>query len=169
MALARACGHDDAFCHQVRIAALFHDVGKIGVPDAVLLKPGRLTDEEFAEIQKHPTIGADRVLAKVPFLRDCLPAIRHHHERWDGRGYPAALKGDEIPYMARILALADAYDAMTSTRIYRQALLFDDVVRIFDTGAGTQWDPELTKVWLEYMRAHPPVSAGAPAAEPTGA
>ncbi len=160
VALARSLGFEDAFCQQVRLAALFHDVGKIGIPDAVLRKPGPLTEEEHALVRQHPVIGADQVLVHVPFLRAQLPAIRHHHERWDGRGYPDQLAGEEIPYMARLLAVADSYDAMTSTRVYRQALLFDDVLRILATGAGRQWDPELTAAWLRYLRDHGPPERG---------
>lgn len=152
VALARAAGHDDAFCKTLRLAALFHDVGKIGVPDAILRKPGGLTDEEFAQMKQHPVIGADQLLPRVPFLREHLPGIRHHHERWDGRGYPDGLAGEAIPYIARLLSIADAYDATTSNRVYRQALLHDDVIRIMSTGSGIQWDPKLMEIWLEYLQ-----------------
>lgn len=150
--LAQALGHDPAFCNELRLAAVFHDVGKIGIPDAILRKPGSLSDDEYAQMQEHPRIGADHLLRSVPFLQAQLPAIRHHHERWDGRGYPDRLAGEAIPYQARILAIADAYDAMTSNRVYRQSLLPDDVLRICASGAGIQWDPALMDAWLSLCR-----------------
>jgi diguanylate cyclase (GGDEF)-like protein len=155
IALARALGHGDAFCGELHLAALFHDVGKIGISDGVLRKTGPLTLDEYAQMQEHPKIGADHLLRAVPFLQAQLPAIRHHHERWDGRGYPHALKGEAIPYQARILAVVDAYDAMTSNRVYRQALLPDDVLRICASGAGIQWDPMLMATWLDLCRDQP--------------
>lgn len=119
--IARQLGLSNAAQQQLHMAALLHDIGKIGVPDSVLLKPGPLSGEEFAVMATHPDTGA-RILASVNTLAGILPGIRHHHERHDGRGYPDGLAGDGIPLPARIIALADAYDAMTTDRPYRQGL-----------------------------------------------
>jgi HD-GYP domain-containing protein (c-di-GMP phosphodiesterase class II) len=112
------------------------------VPDAILTKPGRLTAEEFAIIQQHPAIG-ERMLAGVPFLREILPAVRHHHERWDGRGYPDGLAELALPRDAAILAVADSFDAMTSSRTYRAALPASEARRRVHEGSGTQFDPRV--------------------------
>jgi HD-GYP domain-containing protein (c-di-GMP phosphodiesterase class II) len=116
--LARACGMDEETTQRIYLAGLLHDVGKIGVPEAVLKKPGRLSEEEFEQMKAHPRIG-EKIIADIPQLADVLPGVLHHHERFDGKGYPANLQGEEIPLMARILCLADALDAMTSDRTYR--------------------------------------------------
>lgn len=121
VAMAKQLGLSQAEHQQLYMAALLHDIGKIGVPDSVLLKPGPLSDEEFAVMTTHPDTGA-RILASVNTLAGILPGIRHHHERHDGKGYPDGLAGDGIPLPARIIALADAYDAMTTDRPYRQGL-----------------------------------------------
>src|SRR5690606_19492982 len=109
--LGLASGLSPAAAERIRIAGLLHDVRKIGVPESVLTKPGRLTDEEFGQVRLHPTIG-HRILKDIPQLQDVLPGVLHHHERWDGGGYPANLAGEQIPLIARILAVADAFDAM---------------------------------------------------------
>jgi HD-GYP domain-containing protein (c-di-GMP phosphodiesterase class II) len=114
-------------------------VGKIGVPDAVLRKPGRLTEEEFEAVKQHPAMGA-AIAAAVPGLEKTLGAIRHHHERWDGGGYPDGLAGAQIPLLARILAVADAYSAMTTDRPYRRGRADAEARAILAAGAGTQWD-----------------------------
>jgi hypothetical protein len=139
-ALARALGLSEAECRRIHIAGLVHDVGKIGVPEAVLCKPGRLTDDEFAWIKKHPTIG-HTILSGIPLLADVLPGVLHHHERIDGKGYPAGLVGDAIPLMARIIAVADTFDALSSTRSYRAASPRDVVFAEIARSAGTQLDP----------------------------
>jgi HD-GYP domain-containing protein (c-di-GMP phosphodiesterase class II) len=126
---------------RVHIAGLLHDVGKIGVPEAVLCKPGRLTDEEFAWIRRHPEIGHG-ILKDIPQLADILPGVLHHHERMDGRGYPAGLKGDGIPLLARVIAVADTFDALSSTRSYRSARPRPEIAR----SAGTQLDPAVAAV-----------------------
>ncbi|MCA9311706.1 MAG: HD domain-containing protein, partial [Phycisphaerales bacterium] len=123
-----------------------HDVGKIGVPESVLCKPGKLTNEEYAQIKKHPEIGY-QIVKDIPLLDDTLPGILHHHERYDGRGYPAGLVGEHIPFMARIIGLADAFDAMSSTRTYRAAMDREKVLSEIQNGAGTQFDPELVAVF----------------------
>ena len=126
----------------LREAALVHDVGKIGVPEAVLCKPGRLTDEEFGWIKKHPEIG-HRILKDIPQLADILPGVLHHHERIDGRGYPHGLAGEAIPLMARIIAVADTFDALSSTRSYRAARPRDVVLAEIARSAGSQLDPAI--------------------------
>ncbi|MEN0019411.1 MAG: HD-GYP domain-containing protein [Planctomycetota bacterium] len=129
------------------LAGRLHDIGKIGIPDRVLLKPDRLTDEEFDIIKQHPTIG-HRILKAIPALEDVLPGVLHHHERFDGRGYPAGLAGDDIPPIARALALADTFDAMSSNRAYRPGKPRDVVLQIIRENAGTQFDPQLTEHFL---------------------
>jgi len=141
-AIAGSLGLPAADVARIRQAGVLHDVGKIGVPDAILLKPGQLSDEEFAVIKQHPEIG-ERILRGLPFLAEILPAVRHHHERWDGRGYPDGLAGDAIPHDAAILAVADSLDAMTSSRTYRVALLAAEAIRRVREGAGAQYDPRV--------------------------
>lgn len=127
-----------------------HDVGKIGVPDAVLLKPARLTPEEFEQIQRHPVIG-DEICSPLQSLIGLRPAIRHHHERFDGQGYPDGLVGERIPVEARILALADAYDAMTSKRAYRPAMSVEHACAIIERNQGPQWDPRLARHMVDLI------------------
>lgn len=145
--LARAVGLDDESIERVRITGLVHDIGKIGVPESVLTKPGRLTEEEFELIKRHPEIGV-RILRDIPQMSDVLPGVLHHHERWDGRGYPYGLSGDAIPLFARILALADSFDAMSSTRTYRAAMPRATVLDEIRKGAGTQFDPTFADLFV---------------------
>lgn len=132
----------------LRYAGILHDIGKIGISDAVLNKVGKLTDAEFQLIQSHTTIGA-RVVKPMGVLRGVSQVIRHHHERYDGRGYPDGLKGEEIPLAARILAVADAFDAMTSDRVYRAGLAVDEAVEELIRNKGTQFDPRVVDVFVE--------------------
>jgi HD-GYP domain-containing protein (c-di-GMP phosphodiesterase class II) len=141
-ALSQAMGHGDEAAERARVAGLVHDIGKIGVPEAILCKAGRLTDEEFEAIKRHPEIG-HRILAGIDPLHDVLPGVLHHHERWDGRGYPHKLAGEKIPLIARIIGLADTFDAMSSTRSYRPALPREHVLREIEKGSGTQFDPRI--------------------------
>jgi HD-GYP domain-containing protein (c-di-GMP phosphodiesterase class II) len=141
-AIARALGMDDASAERVRLSGLVHDVGKIGVAEAILCKPGKPTDEEFAAIKRHPEIG-HRILHGINGFEDLLPGVLHHHERWDGRGYPHKLEGEKIPLIARIIGLADAFDAMSSSRSYRNALPRERVIEEIRRGAGTQFDPRV--------------------------
>jgi putative nucleotidyltransferase with HDIG domain len=124
----------------LRRAGLLHDVGKIGVSDKILAKPGPLNDEEWAAIRHHPVIGYD-MLKDVPFLQPSLDPIRHHHERWDGEGYPDGLKGASISQLARVVTLADAFDAMTSDRPYRKGFSFEFAARSIVNESGRQFDP----------------------------
>ena len=141
------CLPDDQI-ETIVFAASQHDIGKIGVPDHILLKPGALSDEEFAWIRKHPEIGY-RILKDIPQLTDILPGVLHHHERWDGGGYPQGLAGEGIPLVARLIALADSLDAMSSTRTYRSALSRGQVLDEIDRCVGTQFDPVLAKAFVE--------------------
>ncbi|AZB42617.1 HD domain-containing protein [Bacillus sp. FJAT-42376] len=133
--------------------ALLHDIGKIGIKDSILLKDGRLTEEEFEEIKLHPVIGAN-ILANVEpasAMAPLIPGVRYHHERYDGLGYPDGLKGESIPKFGRILAVADAYDAMTSDRPYRKGMPVGKALSILREGRGTQWDPFYTELFLKHM------------------
>ena len=118
-----------------------------GVPEAVLLKPGKLNDEEFAWIRQHPEIGY-RILKDIPQLHDILPGVLHHHERWDGKGYPAGLRGEQIPLVARLIGLADSFDAMSSNRTYRPAMSHAQVLQEITRCIGEQFDPELARVFV---------------------
>ncbi len=129
------------------LAGLFHDIGKIGVRDSVLQKPGRLTPEEVQHVQEHAVIG-DRIISNVKQLAHIRPGVRNHHERYDGNGYPDRLAGQDIPLMARILAVADACDAMMSPRPYREAIATSQIETIMVKGAGRQWDPEIIEHFM---------------------
>lgn len=132
---------------RVYLAGLLHDIGKIGVNDAVLRKAGKLTAEEYEHIQGHPSIG-HRILGDLKRLDDVIPIVLHHHEAWDGSGYPARLKGEQIPLLARIVAVADAYDAMGSDRPYRKGLPDEKIEAILREGAGKQWDPQVVSAFF---------------------
>jgi HD-GYP domain-containing protein (c-di-GMP phosphodiesterase class II) len=146
--LAKAVGLDERTVSRMHVAGLVHDIGKIGVPEAVLTKPGKLTEEEFAWIRRHPEIG-HRILKDIPRLRDILPGVLYHHERFDGQGYPEGIAGDDIPLVARLISLADAFDAMSSTRTYRPTLSRPEVIQEIVDCAGTQFDPELAPVFVK--------------------
>ncbi|XAL98852.1 HD-GYP domain-containing protein [Phycisphaeraceae bacterium D3-23] len=141
--LARAIGLEEQEVERIRIAGLVHDVGKIGVPEAVLCKTGKLTDEEYEQIKLHPRIGYN-ILKGIPKMEDVLDGVLYHHERWDGRGYPDRIAGENIPLYGRILAVADTFDAMSSTRSYRQAMPRDKVLAEIVRCSGSQFDPRLT-------------------------
>lgn len=143
--LALALGMSAHEAERLRICGLVHDVGKIGVPEQVLTKPGKLTDEEFGLIKTHPEIG-HRILKDIPQLQDVLPGVLYHHERYDGRGYPHRLAGDDIPLFARILSVADTFDAMSSNRSYRPALPRAKVLDEIERCAGSQFDPQIARL-----------------------
>ncbi len=145
-AIARALGLADDTVEEVRIGALLHDIGKIGIADSVLQKSGKLTGEEWALIQQHPTIGR-RILESVSGFHVYLPTVELHHENWNGTGYPFGLQGEAVPLAARIVHVADAYDAMTSSRPYRSAMNREDALRILQQNAGTQFDPAIVPVF----------------------
>ncbi|MBO4934234.1 MAG: HD-GYP domain-containing protein [Clostridia bacterium] len=147
VALAESLGMEPAEVNELHREALLHDIGKIGIPDSVLNKPGKLTDEEFAIIKSHTTIGGN-ILSKYSDLEDAASAAIHHHERYDGSGYPEGIAGADIPEHSRIISIADAYDAMNSSRIYRAALPRDVIRRELVNGSGTQFDPVLLEAFL---------------------
>lgn len=148
--IGKKLGLDEKTLHILKIGGLFHDIGKIGIPDSILLKESKLSDEEYSQIKNHPMIGV-HMLGDAAIFTDILPIVKHHHERYDGRGYPSQLVGDDIPYVARIAAVADTFDAMTSKRSYRDSLPIDVVRAEMERCSGTQFDPNIAKVFLDIM------------------
>jgi cyclic di-GMP phosphodiesterase len=148
--LALACGLGYNDVRAVRYGGILHDIGKIGISEAILLKPGALDDDEIAQIRRHPEIGA-RIISQMRFARDVGPIILGHHENWDGGGYPHGLGGEDIPIGARIITIVDAYDAMTTDRPYRKALDLPEVLRRLRAGRGTQFDPNVLDVFLDLL------------------
>jgi putative two-component system response regulator len=148
--IAKRSGYDQEAQDRIFMMGLLHDVGKIGVPDAVINKPGRLTREEFALIKVHPVMGA-RILQTIDEMPELVTGARYHHERYDGKGYPDGLAGTEIPEEARIIAVADAYDAMTSNRSYRSVLPQEVVRGEVVKGKGSQFDPAFADIMLGMM------------------
>ena len=138
----------------LEISAILHDVGKIGIPESVLDKPGRLTEEEMAVIRRHPRVGAE-IVEDLPAYAGVRSSILYHHERWDGSGYPEGLRGEEIPLGARIIAISDVYDAITDDRPYRKGMMADEAQRFIEEGAGSLFDPRLVRIFLEMLRAGP--------------
>lgn len=148
--LAIAAGLGAEASRAVWRGGLLHDIGKIGVADGILQKPAPLTPEEYAQVKQHPEYGA-RIIAPLRFARDVAPIVRGHHEHWDGSGYPYGLRGEEIPVGARIIAIVDAYDAMTTDRPYRRALTPERTVQRLRARSGIQWDPELTALFISLV------------------
>ncbi len=150
--LAATAGWDAERVNQLRLAAPMHDVGKIGIPDAILRKPGKLTSDEIRIVQDHTVLGA-KVLAgsASPVLRMAQAIAMCHHERWDGTGYPEGLKGDQIPESARIVAIVDVYDALTHDRVYRERLPEAEVLELMRAGRGTQFDPRLLDIFMSLL------------------
>lgn len=155
-ALAPRLGINGAKLRDLEWGAILHDIGKIGVPDAVLLKPGPLTEEEFEVVKRHPEIG-HRILEGIPFLKGAIPVVRYHHERWDGTGYPLGLRGEEIPLEARVFAVVDAFDAITSERPYKgprsPQYAREEIVR----SSGSHFDPAVVDVFLTVFDGEPNV------------
>lgn len=133
---------------QIETAGLLHDIGKIAIPQSILCKPGKLTDDEFSIMKTHP-INSEKLIASIKKLHEISPGVKHHHERWDGKGYPDRLQGEEIPFSARIIAIADTYDAMTSTRSYRKALEHEVAISEIQRCSGSQFQPELAQKFVE--------------------
>jgi HD-GYP domain-containing protein (c-di-GMP phosphodiesterase class II) len=156
--VAERLGWDKNELDFIRYAALLHDVGKIGIPDGILLKPSSLSVEEFSMMKGHVTIGRDLV-ARVPSLEPAVPIVFHHHERWDGGGYPDGLSGDEIPLGARIVGAVDALDAMTTKRSYREAMNLHDAAAEIERCAGTQFDPRVVETLLNVLHERAPLAA----------
>lgn len=154
VAIARGLGMAEAQTERLEWAALLHDIGKVGVSRRVLAKDGKLSEAEYQEIKEHPAIGA-RILADVPYLADLVPAIEAHHEKLDGSGYGRGVRGDEIPLEARIMAVADAYDAMTSTRPYRQAMTHEWASDELARCAGSQFDLTVVEAFMQAIAADP--------------
>lgn len=145
--LAQAAGLDVDQVERMRIAGLVHDIGKIGVPESVLCKTGRLTRSEYEQMKRHPEIGY-HILKDIPLMDDLLPAVLHHHERYDGNGYPHGLRGEHIPMSARIVCVVDSFDAMSSNRTYRTAMTREEIMAELRANAGSQFDPELVEAFV---------------------
>lgn len=150
VALGRGVGLAPDALAALEMGAQLHDIGKVGVADAILHKPGSLTPEEWVEMRRHPVLGGDLV-AQIPFLNPALPVIRHHHERWDGTGYPDGLRGEDIPLAARIFAVADVYDALVSDRPYRRGMAPAEAIAIIEGDIGTHFDPAIVGLFLDLV------------------
>ena len=137
----------------LHVGGLFHDIGKIGIPDSILLKESSLTNDEYSQIKNHPSIGA-HILCNAKIFQNIIPIVKHHHERYDGTGYPSQLKGDDIPYLVRITTIADSFDAMSSKRNYRNELSPEHIIEEIQRNKGTQFDPEIADVFLDILNNH---------------
>ncbi len=149
--LGKAMGLNEFDQSVLEFSGLFHDIGKVGVPDNILLKPGRLTGEEITVMKSHPELSAQIIepLTHIPFFKFLMPGIRYHHEKFDGSGYPIGLAGEKIPLPARVIAVVDTVDAMANARPYRQALPMDKILRELQDYSGTQFDGNIVKIYLE--------------------
>jgi HD-GYP domain-containing protein (c-di-GMP phosphodiesterase class II) len=152
MALAKKVDPDLAARPELSYGFFLHDIGKVGIPESILSKPGALDEDEWGIMREHPTIGA-QIVAPIRFLAGAVDIIGSHHERWDGRGYPRGLLGPEIPLEARVFAIADAFDAMTSDRPYRRALQVEVALDEIAGGSGKQFDPDVVEAFLELVEA----------------
>lgn len=137
----------------LRVGGLFHDIGKTGIPDNILFKNSKLTDDEYSQMKAHSSIGAD-LLSNSIIFKNLIPIVEHHHERYDGSGYPSRLAGENIPYLARITSVSDTFDAMTSNRVYRDALPLDTVIAEIEKCKGTQLDPKIADAFLDILHNH---------------
>jgi response regulator RpfG family c-di-GMP phosphodiesterase len=155
LALARACNYPESEMEALEYGSFLHDIGKLGVRDAVLLKPGPLDGDEWTHMRIHPSLG-DSIAGQIEALQPMRPAIRNHHERWDGEGYPDKLKGTETPLAARLVCIADAFDAMITDRPYKRALPLEECYRLLRKGAGKQFDPELVEIFCRDRIGAPP-------------
>ncbi len=151
--IGKKLGLKQSELNTLKIGGLFHDIGKIGVPDSILLKETKLSENEYSQIKNHPSIGA-HILSNATIFKDILPIVKHHHERYDGKGYPSQLAGENIPYLARITAIADSFDAMTSKRTYRDSLPLEKVKEEIKKCSGTQFDPKIAEVFLDILENH---------------
>jgi len=151
--IARACGLDAADDPDLEFGFLLHDIGKIGISDAILYKPGLLTDDERDDMRRHPVIG-EEIVRGIDFLAGARQVVRSHHERWDGAGYPDGLAGERIPLAARVFAVADTFDALTSDRPYRAAAPFHEARRVIASASGTQFDPTVADAFDDISDTH---------------
>jgi putative nucleotidyltransferase with HDIG domain len=152
LALATEAGiRDERMLDAIDAAALLHDIGKLGIPDRLLHKPGPLTADEYDAVKQHVIVGAD-ILSAIPFRGPLALIVRHHHENWDGSGYPEGLKGDEIPIGARVLSIVDCYDALTSDRPYRRAVSHGSAIAMIHERRGTMYDPDLVDAFLRIVQ-----------------
>lgn len=151
--IGKYMGLSETDLQTLKIGGLFHDIGKIGIPDSILLKETSLTDDEYSQIKNHPAIGK-HILSNATVFQDIIPIVFHHHEKYDGKGYPMKLAGESIPLLARITSLADTFDAMTSKRSYRNALALETVIEEIKTCSGTQFDPKIASVFLTILENH---------------
>jgi putative nucleotidyltransferase with HDIG domain len=154
--IAEELGFSEETMRIIRIGGLLHDVGKIAVPDDILRKPGRLTQEEFEIMKQHPHLGA-LIVGAIPGMESILDVVRSHHERWDGKGYPDALEGEKAPLLGRLLAVADAFSAMTTDRPYRKGLDWDAAMKEIRAGMGTQFDPKMAQAFLRAAEKYRPI------------
>ena len=151
--LGKYLGLSDVDLDTLKVGGLFHDIGKIGVPDAIIQKEGKLDDNEYSQIKQHPNIGV-HILSHAKIFQNILPIVEHHHERYDGNGYPSKLAGENIPYLARVTAVVDSFDAMNSKRAYRNSLPLDVIISEFEKCKGSQFDPKIADVFLDILRNH---------------
>ncbi len=151
LSVGKEMNFSESELYELEVSALFHDIGKIGVPDAVLQKPSRLTEDEFLEMKLHPTKSA-QILEEFPLFKSIAKNAKHHHERYDGRGYPDSLKNEEIPLFSRIILIADTFDAMTSTRPYRKGLPYEVAFQELIEFSGTQFDPVIVNHFISAMK-----------------
>jgi putative two-component system response regulator len=168
-ALAKELGWDDAKLETLEFAAILHDIGKIYIPEEILQKEDKLNGKEWREMKRHPEVGA-RMIRDIPYLAGAVPLVLHHHERWDGEGYPTGLQADEIPLGARLLAVADSFDAMTSDRPYRKAMSSEEAYKEITEQSGLQFDPKVVEALMNCWtdgRIHAIMASVIPELEPS--
>lgn len=153
MIIASELGMDEDRVSGIRYIALLHDIGKIGIPDSILNKKGKLTDDEYSKMKQH-TVTGESILSGVATIPGLMVGAKYHHERYDGKGYPSGIKGEDIPRVARIIAIADSFDAMTTDRVYRKRLPPEVVMEELKNGKGTQFDPDVVQVFIDYLEKH---------------
>ena len=150
--LGQELGLSDDQLKTLRVGGLFHDIGKIGIPDSILLKEAKLTDDEYSQIKNHPSIGA-HILCNAAVFQEIIPIVKHHHERYDGKGYPRGLKADELPLSVHIICAADALDAMNSDRCYRKRCTEQYIIQEFEKGAGKQFEPQVAATVVQLVKS----------------